>query len=139
MSNTLASKRLVNLIEAAYAAFVVGESKRAAVVAQLKADKVRKSKKIVAAIVMPAAYKAAGVPLNEKGAPDRKHDNYSAAQRFGNRVVNDYINDGASSAQYEFDVPPAIAKAAAAIEAWVEQFETKAQSQARKAAMAAAK
>jgi hypothetical protein len=131
------STKLANAIRNAYAADVSANAAREAVYAQLKADGVRRVKKAVAAIIMPVVYKAAGVELNEKGSPDRTDAKYAAAQRCGNRMVNEYC--GANSAQYDFDVPAAVAKAAGVVAAWAAQFESKAQPQARKAAFDAAK
>ena len=130
-----ASKALVSAIKLCITHEIKGTQLYAAVIEQLKADGVRRDASC-GKFINGACYAAAGVPLNEKGAPDREHEKYSSAQNVSKRIKALYM--GKSSAQAEdFDVPANVKAAALVLNKWASQFKNAAA--ARAAAIAATK
>ena len=130
-----ASKALVVAIRACLANDKKGVKLYDVVIEQLKADGIRRDASC-GKFINNVCYVAAGVPMNEKGQPDRTHEEYSAAQNSSKRIKALYL--GKSSAQAEdFDVPANVKAAALVLNKWASQFKNAAA--ARAAAIATTK
>jgi|688.fasta_scaffold1315080_2 hypothetical protein len=116
------TKALVASISACFTHEDRGQALYDKVIAQLKADGVRRDANAGKHINV-ACYMSRGVPMNEEtNAPDRKHPKYDSAQSMSKRIKKLFM--GAKAAQVEeFTPSTAQAKAAAA---YLALFESRA-------------
>ena len=127
------SKPLVSAIALCFAHEARGQELYAKVIAQLKADGVRRDAN-AGKHINAACYQAAGVPTDpETGAPDREHAKYQSAQSMSKRIKKLFMGDKAAQVE-EVTFTKAQVKAAAA---YLSLFESRAD--AIKALKAAAK
>lgn len=116
------TKTLVSAIALCFAHEARGVELYAKVIAQLKADGVRRDANAGKHINV-ACYTAAGVPMDaETGAPDREHAKYNAAQSMSKRIKKLFMGDK-SGQREEIVFTKAQVKAAAA---YLALFESKA-------------
>jgi hypothetical protein len=107
------TKTLVSAIVACFAHEARGQELYAKVIAQLKADGVRRDANAGKHINV-ACYMAAGVPMDaETGAPDREHAKYQSAQSMSKRIKKLFMGDKAAQVE-EVVFTKAQVKAAAA-------------------------
>lgn len=93
------TKALVASISACFAHEARGQELYAKVIAQLKADGVRRDANAGKHINV-ACYTAAGVPMDaETGAPDREHPKYMAAQSMSKRIKKLFMGDKAAQVE----------------------------------------
>ena len=93
------SKPLVTAIAACFAHELRGVELYAKVIAQLKADGVRRDANAGKHINV-ACYTAAGVPMDaETGAPDREHAKYQSAQSMSKRIKKLFMGDKAAQVE----------------------------------------
>ena len=93
------TKALVASISACFAHEARGQELYAKVIAQLKADGVRRDANAGKHINV-ACYTAAGVPMDaETGAPDREHAKYQSAQSMSKRIKKLFMGDKAAQVE----------------------------------------